>query len=388
MPVHSPLFAQVVGFLDPTEFARCAQPFAGARVPRGPSAYDHFLCLCFYQLTQRQSLRDLVQCLAARPRATYHLGLRSRITRSGLAYATQHRPWQMFAAAAQVLMRRASRLYEHPSTDALPDLAFALDSSLIDLSLALFPWARLQSGHAAVKLHTLLSLHSALPTWVAVSEAKQPDSFALDHVPKLPGAFYVMDRGYLDFSRLAPLHTAGAFFVVRNKCHVNLRRIESRPVDKTTGLRCDQTVRLSTNWSRRFIDFPLRRIGVRNLQHGFSLVLLTNNFELPATTLSLLYQRRWEVELFFRWIKQHLRLSHFMGRSPNAVRCQIWSAICVHLLVAIAKKSLHLPQSLHQILQILSVCPFEQITIQELLATTPLETPENQSNNQFTLNGL
>lgn len=384
MSSRSPVFAQILAGLDPTEFARCAAAFPGTRAPRGPTAYEHFLALCLHQLTRRESLRDLVVTLQARAQRCYHLGLRSPLTRSGLAYANAHRDWRIFAAAAQVLMRRAQRLRPPPGTETvLPELAFALDSSLIELSLELFPWARRQTHEASVKLHTLLDLHSQLPHWVAVTEASLPDQKGLDSIPKLPGAFYVLDRGYLDFSRLGPLHHAGAFFVVRSKCHVRFRVTTSRPVDKATGLRCDQTILLTTPWSRRWIGFPLRRVRLYDAERQLTLVLLTNHFALPAATIAALYKGRWQVELFFRWIKQHLRLRHFLGRTPNAVRSQVWCAVCAYLLVYIAKQRLALPQSLYQILQIVSVSAFEQVPLAELLAETTPEVETDAQDNQL-----
>jgi hypothetical protein len=389
MSSRSPVFAQILSGLDPTEFTRCAAAFAGVRTPRGPTPYEHFLALCLHQLTRRESLRDLVVTLQARAGRCYHLGLRGPLTRSGLAYANAHRDWRLFAAVAQVLMRRAQRLQPATALEAaLPELAFALDSSMIELSLELFPWARRQPGEASLKLHTLLNVHHQTPHWVALTEASLPDMKALDAVPKLPGAFYILDRGYLDFSRLAPLHAAGAFFVVRSKCHVRFRVVASRPVDKTTGLRCDQTIRLTTSWSRRHIQFPLRRVRLYDAQRQLTLVLLTNHFELPAATMALLYKRRWQVELFFRWIKQHLRLRHFIGRSANAVRSQVWCAICAYLLVYIAKQRLGLPQNLYQILQVVSASAFEQLPLVEILAETPPETFENESDNQLAFKDL
>jgi hypothetical protein len=283
MSSRCPIFAQILAGLDPTEFARCADAFAGARAPRGPSAYEHFLALCLNQLTHRESLRDLVTYLGARAGRSDHLGFRQRPTRSGLAYANAHRDWRVFAAVAEVLMRRAQRLAGEAPPAELPAVVLALDASLIELSLALYPWARRQPTEASVKLHTRLSLRGNLPVWSAVTEATVPDQKALDWIPKQPGAFYVLDRDYLDFSRLAPLHAAGAFFVVRAKRHVRFRVTASRPVDKATGLRCDQTIVRTTRWSRRHVDFPLRRVRLRDAERQLTLVLLTNDF-----TLSLL----------------------------------------------------------------------------------------------------
>ncbi len=380
MPGSSPVFAQIMNALHPQEFARCVASFPPPRRPRGLSAYDHFLALCFAQLTGRESLRDLVICLNARPARIYQAGFRTRVTRTNLAYANAHRDWRVLAAVAQVLMRRTARLYTADSAGPdLPPLSYALDSSLIDLSLALFPWANWQHTAAAVKLHTLLSLRGPTPVWAAVTEAQLPDSHLLDHLPLQPGAFYVMDRGYLDFRALARLQAAGTFFVVRSKRHVRVRVVSARPVDKKLGLRCDQTVTLATGWSRRRFAGRLRRVRVYDPVNACSLVLLTNHFELPAATIADLYRRRWQVELFFKWIKQHLHLRAFLGRGENAVRLQVWSAICAYLLVAIAKKERHLPQSLHQILQVISVSAFEPVPLQELFApnlTQPTDDPQ------------
>lgn len=366
--------------LHPQEFIRCVERFPPPRRARGLSAYDHFLALCFAQLTGREGLRDLVVCLNARPARTYQAGFRTRLTRTNLAYANEHRDWRVMAAVAQVLMRRAARLYaSHPMDSDLPQLSFALDSSLIDLSLAVFPWSQWHRTAAAVKLHTLLSLRGSIPTWTAVTEASFPDTLTLEHIPVQKGAFYVMDRGYLDFGGLAHLQHEGAFFVVRSKCHVNAQTLSRRPVDKTIGLRCDQTVRLGRGRSRQAFPWLLRRVRIRDELAGRSLVFLTNQFELPAITVAELYRRRWQVELFFKWIKGHLRLRTFLGRSQNAVRLQVWAAICAYLLVAIAKKELGLSHTLHQVLQVISVSIFEPVSLPDLFAPiTPTSLPDSQ----------
>jgi hypothetical protein len=370
MSTASPVFAQVMAALHPQEFTRCVARFPPPRRPRGLSAYDHFLALCFAHLTGREGLRDLEVCLNARPARAYQAGFRTRITRTNLAYANEHRDWRILAEVAQVLMRRTRRLYTLAQPDPeLPQLSYALDSSLIDLSLTLFPWGEWQHTAAAVKLHALLNLRDRVPVWTAVTEACCADQKTLSEIPVEKGAFYVLDRGYLDFARLSALDGAGAFFVVRSKAHVNCRVTAQRPVDESLGLRTDQTVALQTRWSRRRLKAPLRRIEAYNEEHQFTVVLLTNNFELPAQTLSLLYRRRWQVELFFRWIKQHLRLRHFLGRSPNAVRSQVWAAVCAYLLVAIAKKQWALPHNLHQIFQVVSVSAFEPVPLPELFST-------------------
>lgn len=377
MPASSPVFAQVMAALHPQEFARCAERFPPCRRPRGLSAYDHFLALCFAHLTGREGLRDLEVCLNARPARSYQAGFRTRITRTNLAYANEHRDWRVIAEAAQVLMRRARRLYINTLPEPeLPLVSYALDSSLIDLSLALFPWGEWQRTAAAVKLHALLNLRNLAPVWTAVTEAKLADQKTLTLIPVEKGAFYVLDRGYLDFYRLAALAQAGAFFVVRSKAHVRCQVTAERPVDQALGLRADQTVELQTKWSRRRFKAPLRRVEAYNEEHHFTIVLLTNNFDLSAQTLSLLYRRRWQVELFFRWIKQHLRLHHFLGRSQNAVRSQVWAAICAYLLVAIAKKEWALSHNLHQIFQVISVSAFEAVPLPELFAPLKPTPPD------------
>jgi len=343
------------------------------RRPRGLSAYDQFLALVFGQLTYRESLRDIVCCLRAKGSCIYHMGFRGRITRTNLAYANHHRPWQVFQAATQVLMRRAARLYQDDPLDPdLPKVAYALDSSIIALSLDLFPWGfYVRSGHAAMKLHLMLSLQGNLPAWAALTEAHFPDMKVLDEIPVLAGAYYVMDRGYVDLLRLFRLHRAGAFFVVRNRRDVKLSVVSSRPVDKSTGLRCDQTVCLTSNWSVRSYPEYLRRVVLYDAQNDLRLELLTNQFELPSLAIAQLYHHRWQIELFFKWIKQHLRLRAFYGRSQNAVRTQVWSAICAYLMVAIMKKRLKIRKTLNEMLQIVSVSIFEQLPLEQLLASPP-----------------
>ncbi len=375
------VFSQVTATLFHAEFSRCVESFPTPKPTRGLSEYDHFLALCFGQLTYRESLRDIVCCLRSKKQMLYHLGFRGRLTRTNLAYASKHRNWRLFAATAEVLMRRAARLYQSdPDDPDLPQVSFALDSSIIRLSLSLFPWgyyARTQQ--AALKLHLMLSLKGNVPAWGAITEADFPDLKILDRIPVHAGAFYIMDRGYLDFVRLYRLEQAGGFFVVRCKHHVKFSVVESRPVEKEKNLRSDQTVRLRSSWSKKKFPEPLRRVTVYDPEHQIFLVLLTNNFELSAEVIAELYRRRWQVELFFKWIKQHLRIRGFYGRSENAVRCQIWSAITTYLMVAILKKELAIPQSLYQILQILSVSAFEQVTLAELLAEKDETQTENNS---------
>jgi len=388
MPVQATIFSQITSQLFQTEFSRCAARYPMPRSSRSFSAYDHFLALCFAQLTYRESLRDVVACLNCRRQLRYHLGFRGRITRTNLAYANEHRDWRLFAAVAEVLMARAQKLYRNDISDPdLPQLAFALDSSIIRLSVKLFPWAYWpRSGASALKLHTLLALRGQFPAWSAITEAYFHDTKMLDRVPVQPGGYYVMDRAYLDFTRLIRWELAGAKFVVRNKCHVRFYVVRSAKINKATGLRCDQVIRLKTTWSKRVYPHPLRRIRFYDVQEERSLVFLTNDFTLPALTICELYRRRWQVELFFKWIKQHLRIRNFFGRSPNAIQCQIWTAICTYLLVAITKKHLQVDKSLYEILQILSVSAFEQTPLTQLLTqNTPTQDPSNCQNTPILL---
>lgn len=387
MFTRQPVFAQLMSSLDATEFARCAKRFPMRRTPRGLSAHDHFLTMVFAHLTHRESLRDLATCLQTK--RAYHAGFRSQATRTNIAYANQHRDWRVFAAVAEVLMRRVRRVYENePQALELPEVCYALDASMIHLSLAVFPWAHWQSQAAALKMHTLLSLRTLAPTWITITEAGFPEQKSLDLVPVEAGAFYIMDRAYLDFPRLARWHQAGAYFVVRSLDNVNFRVVKSAPVDKSTGLRCDQSIRLSRFQSERAFPHVLRRIRIYDPEHQQHLVLLSNHLTLPATTLSLLYRKRWRVELFFKWIKQHLKLKVFLGRTENAVRCQVWAAVCAYLLVILAKKHFALTDSLHRILQTVSISPFEQVPLPELLAEMPEDDTDNSLPNQLTLNIL
>jgi hypothetical protein len=376
MPDAPTVFSQIIAPLFQAEFARCAERYPTPRSSRSFSAYDHFLALCFGQLTYRESLRDIITCLSTRQSLQFHLGFRGRLTRTNFAYANEHRDWRVFAAVAEVLMRKAARLYENSGDGSKwPERVFALDASIIDLSLKLFPWAYFARTHrSAVKLHTLLSLRGTFPAWAAVTEANFPDMKMLDEIPLQTGAFYVLDRAYLDFTRLIRLEKAGAFFVVRNKRHVRFRVIESRPCSKGSGVRCDQTIQLTTKWSRSVYRTSLRRVSFHDHDQNRFFVFLTNNFLLGSEVICDLYKRRWQVELFFKWIKQHLRIRNFYGRSENAIRCQIWTAICSYLLVAIARKELKLEQSLYQTLQIVSVSAFEQVILAELFArsSTPV----------------
>ena len=372
----SPVFAQLVSLIHPQQFARMAARFPAQRTARTLSAWEHFLAMAFAQVTFRESLRDLVACLDARPAMRYHLGFKHRVARSTLADANETRDWRVFAALAEHLMARARRLYTLDESRETLATVYALDASIIDLSLALCPWANWTGRDAGVKLHTLLDLHGSIPAFARVTVGERYDTAIFTELPIEPGSYYLMDRGYQDFATFYRMHRAGAFFVTRAKCNVRFRVRESRPVERSTGLRCDQRVHLANPKPRQRYPERLRRIRFYDSDQAMSLVFWTNQLDLPALTIAELYRRRWQVELFFKWIKYNLRLRCFPGVSFNAVRIQLWSAIAVYLLVAIAKRQLQLPHSLHQILQVLSVTAFEQVPIGELFEKVP---PKNQA---------
>jgi len=380
------LFSQLMGCLPRREFNACAIKYGGQRRPRGFTCRDQFLCLAFAQLTFRESLRDIETCLRALGPKLYHAGFRGRISRSTLADANRTHDWRIYADFAQVLIGRARRLYvDDPLAVELKDTVYALDSTTIDLCLSLFPWAPFRRRKGAVKLHTLLDLRGNIPCFVHVSHGKMHDVTALDYLPLEAGAFYVMDRGYVDFARLHRFTLASAFFVTRGKRNLDCIRRKRRAVDKTTGLRSDQTIALAGPKSSRLYPEPLRRIAFYDVEHKRRFVFLTNNFALPALTIARLYKSRWQVELFFKWIKQHLRIKSFYGTSVNAVKTQVWIAISVYVLVAIVKKELKLPRSLYEILQILSLTLFEKMPILQALSQTSVLNSETQTPNQRTL---
>jgi len=356
------VFAQVVGLGHRETFRRCVQRYHGDAASKGFGCHDQWLAMAFAQLTFRESLRDLESSLHSRTELLYQMGFRSDVRRSTLAEANELRDWRIYADWAQSLIRRARKLYAtEPFALELDQTVYALDATVIDLCLSLFPWAHFRSTKAAIKLHTLLDLRGSIPTFLALTEGAVHEVNLLDDIPIEPGAIYVMDRGYLDFTRLARFTQAGAFFVIRAKSNLHSYVSASRPVDRTTGLRCDQSIRLRGFYSRQGYPDLLRRIRYVDADREHSLVFLTNHFSLPALKITEIYRSRWQIELFFRWIKQHLRIRSFIGTSDNAVRVQIWSAISTYLLVAILKKTLKLEQSLHEILQVLSVTPFEKV---------------------------
>ncbi len=373
------VFAQLLDFLPKYEFDKCvARYHSNFRVRKLP-AYEQFLVLAFAQLTWRESLRDIETCLASFGSKLYHSGIRQPTARSTLADANEKRDWRLFADFAHVLIQQATTLYaDEPFGFELQAAAYALDSTTIDLCLSLFPWATFRRRKAAIKLHTLLTLQGNFPTVIIVTPGSVHDVNILDQLAWEAGSFYIMDRGYLDFARLHRLHQCAAFWVTRAKKNFRCARRYSRPVDKTTGLRFDQTVVTVGFYARRNYPDPLRRIGYHDSKTGKALVFLTNNFTVPALTIAQLYHGRWQIELFFKWIKQHLRIKAFYGTSENAVRTQIWSAIAVYLLVAILKKRLHLKASLYTILQILSLMLFEKMPISQALSQLP---PASESPN-------
>jgi len=346
---------------------------------------DQFRCMAFAQLTYRESLRDIVTCLRAQSTKLYHLGVRATVARSTLADANEARDWRIYAEFAQHLIRTARKLYvDEPFGVDLKDTVYALDSTTIDLCLALFPWAPFRSTKAAIKLHTLIDLRGNIPSFIHISDGKLHDVNVLDELLPEPGAFYVMDRGYLDFERLHRLHLAGAFFVTRAKSNLKAKRRYSRSVDRSTGLICDQTITLTVYYSKVGYPEPLRRIRFKTTE-GKTLVFLTNNFELPALTVAELYRCRWQVELFFKWIKQHLRIKAFFGTSENAVKTQVWIAVSVYVLVAIVRKRFGLNASLYETLQILSLTMFETTPLHQLLTLRPPSGISSSSPNQLNL---
>jgi len=369
------VFAQVMEFAPWHTFRRLVDKHQGDFNVRRFSCLDQFLCMAFAQLTYRESLRDIEACLRAQSARLYHLGIRGNVSRSALADANEGRDWRIHFEFAEALIRIARRLYAREALAVdLDETVYALDSTTIDLCLALFPWASFRKAKAAIKLHTLLDLRGAIPTFIHISDGKLHDVNVLDLLIPEAGAFYVMDRGYLDFERLYALHQAGSFFVTRAKSNFKFRRILSQPVDRSTGLICDQRVELIVLQSRQAYPERLRRIRYRD-EEGRTLVFLTNNMGLPALTICGLYRQRWHVELFFKWIKQHLRIKRFFGNSQNAVKTQIWIAVAAYLLVAIMRKRLNLDLSLHAILQILSVTPFEKTPLFQLLSEP--QPPDN-----------
>jgi hypothetical protein len=380
------VFAQLMQHLPLTTFRRCVTRYRGAFKVKSFSCLDQFLCMAFAQLTFRESLRDIEVCLRAQSSKLYHLGIRSAVARNTLANANAVRDWRIYADFAQSLIGIARPLYAQESFGIdLQETVYALDSTTIDLCLSVFPWAVFRTAKAAIKLHTLLDLRGNIPTFIHISDGKVHEVNILDQLLPEPGAFYIMDRGFLDFERLYRFHEAGSFFVTRGKSNLKVQRRYSHPVDRTTGLICDQSVVLTGFYSHQGFEAPLRRIRFKDPETAKTLIFLTNNFVLPAFTITELYRCRWQIELFFKWIKQHLRIKAFFGTSENAVRSQIWIAVSAYVLVAIVKKRLHLSASLYEILQILSLTMFEKIPLDQLLAQTMSDEIQPVSDNQLIL---
>jgi hypothetical protein len=380
------VFAQLIKFLPRHEFNQCVRRYQGDARVRGFSCRDQFLAMAFAQLTFRESLRDIETCLRAMGPKLYHAGFRGRVARSTLADANRRRDWRIYADLAQTLIGIARKLYAKDSFGVeLEETAYAFDSTTIDLCLSLFPWARFRRRKGAVKLHTLLDLRGNIPSFIHISSGKVHDVNALDELVLEPGAFYILDRGYVDFARLYRLTQQMAFFIIRGKRNLDYARQASRRVDKSTGLRSDQKVILKGPKTSKQYPVALRRITYVDAETGKRFTFLTNNWTLPALSIARLYKCRWQVELFFKWIKQHLRIKAFYGTSENAVKTQVWIAISVYVLVAIVKKELRLPRSLYEILQILSVALFEKTPVLEVLTSPDCQNENTSCCNQLTL---
>jgi hypothetical protein len=380
------VFSQVIEHLPLHTFRRCVKRYAGEHKVQSFACLDQFLCMAFAQLTYRESLRDIEACLRAQRHKLYHMGIRGGVSRNTLANANKVRDWRIYADFAQALIQIARRLYVEDDFGVdLDNTTYALDASTIDLCLSLFPWAPACRTKAAVKLHTLLDLRGNIPSFLHISDGKVHDVNVLDLLIPEPGAFYIMDRGYLDFARLYRFTLAGAFFLIRAKSNTQYRRLYSRPVDKSTGLKCDQTIVLSGVHTPRYYPEKLRRVRYYDAATEKTFAFLTNNFALPALTIAELYRCRWQVELFFKWIKQHLRIKAFFGTSENAVKSQIWIAVSVYVLVAIIKKRLKINASLYTMLQILSLTVFERIPLNQILTQSTAEYEQPESSNQLNL---
>jgi hypothetical protein len=380
------VFSQLMEFVPWRRFQTCVNRYGGDYKVGTYQCAEQFRVMAFAQLTYRHSLREVEACLRVVKPKLYHMGIHSTISHSNLAHANHQRDWRIYADFAQILIQRAKQLYLGDDLGLdLDATVYALDATTIDLCLSLFPWAKFRRAKGAVKLHTLLNLQGNIPEFILISDGKLHDVNVLDHLVPVPGAYYVMDRGYLDFERLYVLHQAKSFFVTRSKRNFNFRRRYSHEVDKSTGVQCDQTVVLETYYSAQGYPEPLRRIRYYDAERDKRLVFLTNDFALPATTIAALYKSRWQIELFFKWIKQHLRIKVFYGTSENAVKSQIWIAVSTYLLVAIVKKELGLPLPLYTILQILSLIQFEKTPLIEALSCESYKIQQPSRHNQLVL---
>ncbi len=361
------VFSQVMDFVPVRAFRQCVARYHGNFKVKSFSCLDQYLCMAFAQLTYRESLRDIETCLRSQQQKLYHMGIRGKVSRSTIADANEQRDWRIYADLAHALIPIARRLYSSEQFAVeLEQTVYALDATTIDLCLSVFPWAHFRKTKSAIKLHTLLDLRGSIPTFIHISDGKFHEVNSLDMIPWEPGAFYVMDRGYLDFARLYALSQTAAFFLIRAKSNMKCRRVYSHPVDRSTGLICDQSVMLTGFYQAKDYPNKIRRVKYYDTETDKTFVFLTNNFSLPPLTIAQLYRCRWQVELFFKWIKQNLRIKSFYGTSENAVKTQIWIAISVYVLVAILKKELRLPASLYTILQALSVSVFERTPLYQL----------------------
>ena len=380
------VFSQLLDFLPKKQFDRCVRRYHGNHRIKTFSCFDQYLCMAFAQITYRQSLRDIETCLRAMQPKLYHCGIRGNVSRTTLAKANENRDWRIYADIAQVLIRKARTLYANEDFGLqLNREVYALDSTTIDLCLSLFPWAKFRKHKAAVKVHTLMDLKGSIPTFIRITDGKVHDVNILDDLILEPGAIYVMDRGYLDFARLYTFTQNLSTFVTRAKSNFDYRRLYYRKVDKTTGLRCDQTIMLNGFYVSQDYPAVLRRIGYFDIETNKKFIFLTNNFTLAALTIAQLYKYRWRIEIFFKWIKQHLRIKTFFGTSTNAVKTQIWIAISIYVLVAIVKKELKIELSLGDILQTLSIVLFEKVPITQVLTKHLLQNGDSQFHNQLLL---
>jgi hypothetical protein len=380
------VFTQIMDFMPLKTFQRCVTRYQGNFSVKHFTCMDQFRTMSFAQLAYRESLRDIEVCLRAQNNKLYHMGIRSKVSRSTLAEANEIRDWRIYADFAHHLIGIARRLYhKEPLAVELKNTVYALDATTIDLCLSLFPWARFRETKGAVRLHTLLDLRGSIPTFIHISDGKLHEVNVLDIIPLEAGSFYIMDRGFLDFSRLHAITRASAFFVIRAKSNLKCRRIYSHPVDKSTGVVCDQSILLTIPKSAEDYPDKLRRVRYHDAETNKTLVFLTNNFLLPAVTIAQLYKQRWQVELFFKWIKQNLRIKSFYGTSENAVKTQIWIAVSVYLIVAIIKKRLNIPESLYTMLQVLSVSLFERTSMLQLLTFFDYTNNVDENPNQLNL---
>lgn len=381
------VFSQIIEFFPKYQFNKIVNKYKGDYKTRHFSCWDQFLSMSFAQLTFRESLRDIEACLNAQPQKLYHIGIKGKVTRTNLANANKNRDWRIYAELAQILISKARKLYKYDNDFKidLENTVYALDSSTINLCLSLFTWAKFRKSKGAIKLHTLLDLRGSIPTFIIITDGKVHDVNILDILIPEPDAIYVMDRGYLDFQRLYRIHKNSAFFILRAKKNFKFRRMYSNKVDKSTGLRCDQIIKLTGYQSSKDYPEKLRRIKYYDKDTNKMFVFITNNFNIPAIIVAELYQNRWKIELFFKWIKQHLRIKSFFGNTLNAVITQIWIAICVYLLVAIIKKVLKNDRSLYTILQIFSVSLFEKVSIFQLLNDNRISKNESCENNTLNL---